>query len=301
MSAKEHIQSLLKEAEIYRSQGLFDQSKEKYIEILEYIEKNKVALKDNKIIDAIKEKIREVDEKLTEIEESTDTPELAQEVQSLISNLFSFSKNKDTAAIEGAVAMAKFGQYEKALEEFEMLINEGALPLMAAMNMLRCHLSLATPEAAITQFKRWVSRDELGQGDLRYLRNFISDQLEKRGIKTELPQVGEIISGEKKTEEVDEGVLDLSSIGIELESGPRQGDMVEFDVTFQSGNTVSVIIPSKQKDMADLFKPGSQLSKVQCCSALAVFNSCGQVAGISKIESGPNRGNYSLDITITEE
>ena len=50
MSDKEHIESLIKEAELYRKQGLLDQAKEKYGEILGFIENHSHYSKDNKLI-----------------------------------------------------------------------------------------------------------------------------------------------------------------------------------------------------------------------------------------------------------
>ena len=67
---------------------------------------------------------------------------------------------------------------------------------------------------------------------------------------------------------------------------------------FQSGNAVSIIIPSKQKDIAGAFKTGLELPHIQCCSSLAVFNASGVVSEKSNISSGPKRGDYSIDIAI---
>jgi len=40
MFEKDHIESLLKEAEVYQTQGLLEESKEKYLEVLEIIKNN---------------------------------------------------------------------------------------------------------------------------------------------------------------------------------------------------------------------------------------------------------------------
>ena len=178
MSIKNKIESLTKEAEIYQNQGLLDQSKETYLKIIEIINQTEELSKDERLIDSIHDRIRTVEEELHQIDEASESPELTEEVQNLISNLFSFSKNKDMAAIEGAVALAKFGQYEKALAEFQKLLNQGILPIMVAKNMLRCHLNLGSPNAAISQFKRWVSHKSFSKAELGYLRNFIQNILE---------------------------------------------------------------------------------------------------------------------------
>jgi hypothetical protein len=282
--------------------GLFKQSKEKYLEGLKFIENHERFSKNKKLIDTVKNRIRAVKKDLDEVDQATDTPELSAEMQDLIGNLFSFSKNKETAAIEGAVALAKFGQYEKAVAEFEKLVEEGTMPLLAAKNSLRCHLTLSSPEAAIAQFRRWASRDVFAKGDLKYLRDFLEDNLKKRGIKADLPQVDGTVPDrgktEEKEEEKEEEVLEVSSVGVRLQEGPRKGEKVEMDVTFQTGNTISLIIPGGQKDLAVAFEPGMRLAEMQCYAPMGFFNSSGVVSGKVKIPSGPKRGDYTLDITI---
>lgn len=300
MSDKEHIKSLIKEAEIYRKQSLLRPSKEKYEEALRLIQNHESYSKDKKLIDTIKSKIRTVEENLVEIDQATDTPELAQEVEDLISQLFSFSKNKDVAGMEGAIALAKFGQYNNALAAFRRLIEEGNMPLLAAKNTLMCHMTLSSPDAAIAQFRQWVSRDEFSIKDLGYIRTFLENALLKQGIKAGLPQVAEASPEEGKPEEKEEDIIDIASVTIQLTNGPLKGEIVEFEVTFQLGNKISTIIPAHQKDLADAFKPGLRLSEIQCFSSLAVFNGRGTVSGLKRITSGPRRGDYSLDITIDD-
>jgi hypothetical protein len=301
MSDKEHIESLIKEAELYRRQSLLDQAREKYNEILEFIHGHDRYNKNEKLISAIEGRIKIVEEDLSEVGESDEKPDLSDDVQGLIKNLFSFSKNKDTAAIEAAIALAKFGQYDKAVSEFERLIKKGPLPLMAATNLLRCHLSLATPEVAADQFKEWVDQEELSKGDLRYLRGFLLDTFGKKGVSIVLPEVGEPTSGKEAPEEAGDDILSISSISIEMSEGPEKDKTFEFDVVSQSGNDVSVIVPGGKKGITAVFKPGFHLNKMQCCSPLAVFNSSGIISGMTKIESGPKRGDYSVDIKISEE
>jgi tetratricopeptide (TPR) repeat protein len=297
MSDKEKVKSLIKEAEIYRKQGLFEQSKEKYGEILKFIQSHETYSKNKKLIDAVKGKIGMVEESLDEINQASDTPSLSQEVQALISRLFSFSKDKDMAAIEGAVALAKFGQYEKAIVEFKRLIEEGIMPLLAAKNVIMCHITLSSPDAAIAQFKQWMSQGALSGVHLRYIRTFLENALVKQGIKADLPQVEEAHPEEGKPEE-EEAIIDISSFAIQLANGPRAGEVVEFEVSFQSGNMISATIPAQQKNLADAFKVGLKLPVIRCFSPLAVFNGRGTVSGLKRIPSGPRQGDYSLDITI---
>jgi tetratricopeptide (TPR) repeat protein len=297
MSDKEYITSLIQEAKIYQKQGLLDESKEKYEELLEFLQGHEGYSKHKKLIDAVQGKIRTVEGTLDEVESAQETPELSQEVSELISRLFSFSESEDTAAMEGAIALAKFGQYNEAIGAFQGLINEGIMPLVAAKNTLMCHATLASPDAAVAQFKQWVSQETFSAKELRYLRSALGDHLARQGITVDLPQVGELTPEEVEPEE-EEGVIDISSFAVQLARGPCKGQRAEFEVRFQSGNKISTIIAAQQKDLVDAFEPGLRLSDIQCFSPLAVFNGKGVVSGLNKISSGPRRGDYSLDITI---
>jgi len=298
MSDKERIKSLIKEAALYQKQGLFGESKEKYEEVLTFIQQDERYVKDKKLIDAVKGKIRIVADNLDEIDKATETPAQPQEVQDLISRLFSSSKDKDMAEIEGAVALARFGQYEKALEKFQQLIEEGKMALVAAKNSLMCHIAISSPDVAISQFEQWVSRDVFSRSELKYIRTFLENILVKQGIKLDLPLVDDAPDGEGESEEGEVDIIDISSVNMQLANGPRKGETVEFEVTFQFGNKISTIIPARQKDLADAFKTGLRLSQVQCFSPIAIFNARGIVSGLRIITSGPKRGDYSLDITI---
>jgi tetratricopeptide (TPR) repeat protein len=298
MSDKERIKSLIKEAALYQKQGLFGESKEKYEEVLTFIQQDERYVKDKKLIDAVKGKIRIAADNLDEIDKATETPAQPQEVQNLISRLFSSSKDKDMAAIEGAVALARFGQYEKALEKFLQLIEEGKMALVAAKNSLMCHIAISSPDVAISQFEQWVSRDVFSRSELKYIRTFLENILVKQGIKLDLPLVDDAPDGEGESEEGEVDIMDISSVNMQLANGPRKGETVEFEVTFQFGNKISTIIPARQKDLADAFKTGLRLSQMQCFSPIAIFNARGIVSGLRIITSGPKRGDYALDITI---
>src|SRR5512139_2727635 len=143
MTEKDLIKRLLKEADLYRTQGLLSDAKSKYVQMLTAI---------------VKSKIRAVDKSLNELRDTPEKPELSGDLQDLIKKLFSFSQTKEAAAIEGAVALAKFGQYEQALKEFHKLLEQGVLPVVTAKNMIKCYTALKTPEAAVVQFAKWRTR-----------------------------------------------------------------------------------------------------------------------------------------------
>jgi len=298
MSDKEKIKSLLKEASLYGSQGLFVESKQKYLNVLETIQESKQYRGDEQLLDALNSKIQGIEKKLEASLQDESAPELTPEVNKLILKLFSFSNNEDTAAIEGAMALAKFGQFDKAMVEFKRLMREGIKPFTAAKNILRCYQNLSSIQGAIAEFEQWISGGTLSNEHLRNLREFLADLLVQEGIEAILPEVAAPLPDEPKEPLEEDDIIDINLVSMKLEEGRRKGELVEFDVAFQTGNTVSFTVPSDDEDLLEALKPGKRLPQMQCYSMLAVFNGSGVVSGKTRITSGPKRGDYTLDVTI---
>jgi hypothetical protein len=299
MTEKDIIRRMLKEADLYRTQGLLSDAKSKYFQMLSVIGKSKTLAEHKQLIAGVKSKIRAVDKSLNELRDTPEKPELSGDLQDLIKKLFSFSQTKEASAIEGAVALAKFGQYEQALKEFHKLLEQGVLPVVTAKNMIKCYAALKMPKAAVAQFGKWRTRDFFSTEDLRYVRTFLITSMEKEGLKAKVPEVEikpSLTSKPKKKKE--EVFLEISAVSIHLQGGPMAGQTMDFDVHFQSANTVTVLIPAVQKSVADSLTPGTRLNDIQCYSPITVFRSTGTVSGTAKVKQGPRRGDYTLDITI---
>ncbi len=296
MSNQEHIRSLAKEAELYRTQGLLENSRKAYEQLLQFIEQKQFRGHEG-LADQVRNKIHTVEEDLAEIDQETDSEELAKDTQEMIKDLFSVARTKEAARVEGALALAGFGQHDRALSEFEALLKEGVLPVVAAKNILRCHMELFSPDKAVEQFTEWVSSsDVLSAQELKLIRAFLKELLKEKEIEAGLPQLG-FTSQASNTAEEEE----ISSVNVQLENGPRKGDNIEFKVTCQSGNTISVDIPARQREVADAFRPGLRLPELQCYSPIAVFKASGIVIRKTRLSNGKKQGNYMLDISIDDE
>ncbi|MBN2124751.1 MAG: adenylate/guanylate cyclase domain-containing protein [Deltaproteobacteria bacterium] len=125
MTELKTISALLTEAEVYRKQGLTEESLETYRKAHALLTRDAGLRKNTELVEAVSEKIQLVESELRELELDEEAPELPPEIQDLIARLFSFSKDQDVAAIEGAVALAEFGQYEKSLAEFQKVVSHG--------------------------------------------------------------------------------------------------------------------------------------------------------------------------------
>lgn len=307
MEIKNRIKSLLQEAEIYRSQGLFDESKKRYNNAAELIQKNEQIKNKKDLIDSISKKIHSIDDLIEKINKSPSSPQMSSKVQDVIKNKFAFSDDKDEAALEGAIALAKFGQFEGAIKEFNELLKKDAFRIVAAKNIIRCHLALNLTEDAIRQYEQWLKSGLFPAEDLGKVRFFLENVLEKKGHPVTLPH------GEEHAEEniagydfepsqmAEDEFLDISSVTITLNDASGGGKIIEFDVSFQSGNVISLLISDKEKELIENLKVGVTLNDIQFYSPIAIFKGKGIVSAKTKIESGPKRGDYSLDIKIVSK
>lgn len=305
MDAVKQLKSLLQEAELYRSQGLLNEAKTKYLNASKLIKNDKQLKTRQNLVDGITKKIRNLNNTIDKVEKTTGKPELSSTVQDLIINKFSFSvgKDEDTGALDGAIALAKFGQYERALTEFNKLITKEQLQLAAAKNIIKCRIAFTSIDDAVNQYQQWFDNNIFTPDKLEKIRVFLQEILDKHGIDKSLPQAKEAVE-DKGAEKAVEGelqqdeVLDVISIGIIMDSGPKKGELVELDVSFQSGNVVSLLIPGKEKELIENFKVGAILNDIQFYSTMAMFNGSGVIASLAEIKVGPRKGDYNLDIKI---
>jgi hypothetical protein len=190
MNLVNKIKLLLKEAELFHSQGLLDEAMGKYNEATELINSDEQLKSKKTLIHGISNKIKTLKKDLTKVHDAPKKPEVSSKVQDLIKKMFLFSaeRDEDTIALDGAIALAKFGQYNKAIKEFNELLKKDSLRVVAAKNILRCHMALASAEDAIAQYKQWHAGDIFNKNQLDKLGVFFENILEKEGIDKTLFQ-----------------------------------------------------------------------------------------------------------------
>ena len=287
------------------------EAKDKYKAASDIIYRNDQIKNRDSLIAAITSKINALDSDSDLLEHEPESPELSEKAQDLIKNLFSFSekKDKDEAVLEGAIALAKFGQFDRAIKEFNDLLDKDSQRVVAAKNVLRCYVAMAAYDDAIAQYEKWKESGQFPPEQLEAVRSYLSEYLNKKGIKSQLSMpdtvpgaaetadlAGHSGGGDEETE-----FLDITSVGITLDTGPDKGKMVEFDVNFQSGNMLSLIISSKDKALIEGLQTGIKLSNIQYYSPIAIFKGSGIVAARTEISNGPKKGDFCLDIKIVNQ
>jgi len=326
MGIKEQIKTVLREAEIYRTQGLFNEAMVKFKYASELIEKNVKPENGRHLVDEITKKVELLKQTIAKYNDPEKPPEMPVEIQNLIKEKFSFSTDKESAALDGAIALTKFGQFERAIKEFKELLKMESFRLVAAKNILRCYFassaaSSSAAEGAVSQYKEWLTLGLFTPGQLEKIKFFLENLLKEKGIESELPALKEEKTAIKKevapkkapdkvmpaikpliempkSGEEEEEFLDVSSVGIILETGEKKNPEIILDVSFQSGNMVCLIVPVREKVLIESMKAGLRLNNVQFYSPIAILNGSGVVAAFTKISSGPKMGNYSLDLKM---
>ena len=325
MNIIKKIKTLLKEAELYHSQGLLYEAIAKYNDATELIQKNEQLKNKQNLFEGISKKINVLKKDISKIELAPKKPEVSENIQDLIKKMYSFSPDmdEDAKAIEGAVALAKFGQFKRAILDFNELIKKDSTRVDAAKNILRCHMALFSIEEAISQYENWLLDDIFHPNQLDKIYIFFENLLKSEGVEKTLPktkeevnevkvkassendqaQITEPVDAELEQSEVEseagsEDVLDVNSIGISVDSGPQKGHVYEFKVRFQLGKVVSLLIPSRDKNVIENFKVGNEIHDVQYYSNVGLFKGSGLVSAVKEITIGPLRGDYCVDIEV---
>jgi tetratricopeptide (TPR) repeat protein len=305
MDIKEGIEQKIKTAELYQSQGLYQEARSAYDQALRSVLAQPGLEWREQLLARIAQKIDELEITAGKVEAAPATTEIAPQVQTLIKDLFSVSAedNPDLKALQGAVTLAKFGQIERAIFELADLLEKDPVRVPAAKNILRCYLLLEKPEKALDTYQGWLSNALFTPGELSRIRVFLEDILIRSGVHIPLPETAADAGGRRlvianiEKQPVD---LDFGSVVITFDKGPLRGKPVELDVKFQAGNMVSLIIESEEKTLLDNLNVGFRLKNLQFNSSVAIYRGEGVISAKALIDSGPKEGNYHLDIKIAD-
>jgi tetratricopeptide (TPR) repeat protein len=298
VSDRQHLKCLVTEAKVYREQGLLAQSREKYLEALEILGRMEGDPGRETLRTALGKALEDVEQELEGVDQGDVVPELSQEMKGLIRKLFSFSEDRAIADYKGAVALARFGQYGEALEEFNRLMDRGTMAAVAAKNILTCHLAFASPDVAISQYERWISGTQLRREELEDIRLFLEKILDEEGVDTRLPRFEDLLQKRESCGCMDEDELPVTGVRIPRGGGVSRANPHEFDVFLHLGRIVSIHIPPDRRNVLGEYQLGSRINGMKLFSTMAVFEGNGLVIGKKRIESGPREGHYALDIHV---
>lgn len=302
MNLKETIQTLFREIEVYQSHSLFEEAMEKCRRLAKLIEQNDRIKNRQELLGIVAKKIQALKKESRKLEDAAATAQMTSKEQELVKKLFAFSEepDEDSALWEGATALLIFGQFKKALSEFQKLIGKDSLRVDAAKNILRCHIGLSSLDEAISQYQQWLSSGRFQAREMQSIRSLLQDILEKKGIHQTLSKpVDSKAADEEKTEE--ETFIDIMSIQLPSQFRQIVGRDVVLDVSYQRGHLISMIIPKKDQTLVDKFKNGLKIDDVQLFSPAVVFRSACLVSAVNQIMTGPQKEGYALVMQVLNE
>jgi hypothetical protein len=309
MDVEGRIKALMQEAEIYQTQGLLDEAKEKYDDASTLIRMSD-ALEDKETwLSMVSEKITALGGDFAKLKKAPRQPELSPKVQDLIKDLFATptEQDDDTAQLEGAIALAKFGQLDRAMADFKELLKKDNLRVPAAKNILRVHIVNEEFDKAVAEYEDWLSSDIVFTSQqFESIRIFLQSILDRKDVdkrlQTVIPpsQAAGLVQpvAAEPEEATEEDFLDITFVGLTIQKGPLKERVMEFDVNFQRGNIVSIIVTGKDRDLVDSLDVGDRFETLECSSAFAVFAASGVITEKMRIDSGSKRGDFRVDIKI---
>jgi len=310
MDVESRIKALMNEAEIYQTQGLLDEAKDKYDDATALIRMSDELEDKQTWLSTVSEKITALGSDFARLKQAPRQPELSPKVQDLIKDLFASQteEDEDTARLEGAIALAKFGQLERALADFKELIKKDSLRVAAAKNILRVHIMNEEFDAAVAEYDDWLSSDLVFTSQqFESIRVFLQSILDRKRVDKRLQTVTSPTDAAAVVKQVDvepdkspeeEDFLDITFLGLTIYKGPLEGRVMEFDVNFQRGNIVSIIVSGKDKELVETLEIGDKFTNLECSSVFAVFMAAGVITEKIRIDSGSKRGDFRVDIRI---
>ncbi|MBW1743534.1 MAG: hypothetical protein JRJ47_08925 [Deltaproteobacteria bacterium] len=310
MDVESRIKALMTEAEIYQTQGLLDEAKEKFDDATTLIRMSDDLEDRETWLSTVSEKITALGGDFARLKEAPRQPELPPKVQDLIKDLFSSrtEEDQDTATLEGAIALAKFGQFERALSDLKELLKKDNLRVTAAKNILRVHIVNEEFDKAVAEYEDWLSSDIVFTSQqFESIRIFLQSIFDRKKIDvrlqtvitpTDAAAVIKQVDAEPDEKPEEEDFLDITFLGLTIYKGPLEGRVMEFDVNFQRGNIVSIIISGKDKELVDTLEVGDKFPNLECSSAFAVFMASGIITEKMRIDSGSKRGDFRVDMKI---
>ena len=299
MDIKTRVLSLIKAANLYNSQGLLAEAVEKYNKAVTLIRTTDGIKNRQHLIDSISKKIATLRDEIKKIKQQPTLPEIPKREQDLIKTLFSDSngKSEDELAMDGAMTLAKFGQFERAIEDFTELLKKESLRIDAAKNILRCYMAYTSVEDAVTQFQQWQYNRLFSSNQLITIRLFLEvfryDNFKEK-IYLQLRDASEV----EELDITNEKCPDICSMIINIEEGPLKGGTFIIDVSFQKGNVITLFIEGHKKELLENFEVGKKLNSVQFNSTIAIFKANGLVAERVKMDSGSRKGDYRIEIHV---
>lgn len=300
MKFGEKVKSLIKEAELYRTQGLLSEALDAYKNVQVLIESTQNVKNKDTLLKKIANKIDALYSQM-EVELSVKPPpRVSEDAQSVIKDMIPEDdpEAKGSSSLAGALALAKFGQYDQAIEELTRLISNESLRFEAAKNIIWCWIQQGEVDKALARVKQWMVGNLLTLDEVNNVRSYFEELVRESGLDSQVSKDKIQKNLEPDSEVEDEDILDINSTRFKIPRGARQGEPVELEISFQAGKYLKILVAKKERQLIESLNVGDQLTAMTFYSPMAIFSGTGYVSSKVMINAGPKKGDYSLEIKI---
>jgi tetratricopeptide (TPR) repeat protein len=178
MGSSVTISNMIKAAELYRKQGLLEETIKQYQHIEKLIrKKNKVKNKES-LLKTISDEIESVNREIA-MHVKDKVPKVSSKARGIMQTMFSIDdpEVKGSVLFGEAITLTKFGQYEAAMEAFEKLFAYSHLRVDAAKKMLEQSLEHMGKAETIKLVHDWESDQRFSREDRNHLIKHLQDLL----------------------------------------------------------------------------------------------------------------------------
>jgi len=238
------LKAVLTEAKLYQNQGLLNEAWEKYETARSLVLYDKSVKKKSMLLDGIDKKLKSLGADVYKVEKKTSFKEISPKDKDLIKRLFSSTNGDDGARslLEGAVALAKFGQFDRAIHEFEELLPDPHFRVTAAKYIIRCHRAMVLLHDPVSQYHKWVSDSPFSEEEMEEISVFLK---EAYGVNTDADtgQMGNTgaqpVLTKSKSASATSSNDDAEKEELQPEYDPYEDEYVDILETLKSGDSQS--------------------------------------------------------------
>lgn len=301
MSAKEQIEQIFKEIEVYSSHALFALAKQKYMELVDLVENSDQLEHKDALLQEISRQIENIEDEQRSFEGVNKATRMSTKELDVVKQMVCVPDEADSneGIWEVAGACLILGQYATALCEFNRLIDKRFKPVSAAKNMLRCHIGMSAFDEAINQYKEWSLSGLFSLGQMESIRTFLQELLYKNKIDRLITstRTGNIDHDEESR---DDEFIDVIGVKLSMKGDSDKCQEIMLTVNYQKGSTFSVLVPKEDQTLLDYLKIGKEIDNLELYSSSIVFTEHCLVYERNKVKYGPRSGDYSVSLKILE-
>jgi tetratricopeptide (TPR) repeat protein len=299
MNAKDRIVLHLKQASVYQAHGLFAEAMKCYKEAAALVDTAGESSAKQKLTARISEQVNILKAEAAKVSALENTPNLTAVEQQVVQNAMGGpeKQSRGEAKFQVAATLMGFGQFNKALSEFDALLHQSEYRVSAAKNILRCQIAVGSSELAVRQYNQWLENEAFSEEELDTIRIFLEGILRRKGSQERLARRSAKPAEEASFPEEEE-VFDVMAVVLPDVCKTRPQTPPVFDVTSQSADFVSLIVPASEKELVANLKPGARLERVSFYTPEAFFFDDCVVSSRLRIDEGRRFGDFSVTLKL---